>query len=79
MRRTVELNVLDKLPGYTAIHDGVRAWLTEQGVPYVAPDILPSELYAAASHPLTAGYESLARTVYHADSFRTWIEGYRSK
>jgi len=35
---------------------------------------LPSALYADASHPLTTGYELLARSVYQADSFRTWIE-----
>lgn len=62
------------MAGYVAIHNGVVAWLSEKGVPYVAPDELPSDLYADASHPLTAGYAMLARLVYQADSFRKWID-----
>jgi hypothetical protein len=64
----------ESVPGYTAVHDGAVAWLKENGIPYVAPGELPSALYADASHPLTAGYEMLARSVGQAESFRTWIE-----
>jgi len=39
------------------------------------PDILPSELYADASHPLTAGYELLAKRIYADESFRKWLAG----
>ena len=60
-------------PGYTAIHDGAVQWLREKGVPCVAPSELPSELYADASHPLTAGYESLAKSVFQDDAFQKWI------
>ena len=59
---------------YAAIHNGAAKWLAENGVPYVAPDELPSNLYADASHPLTAGYELLARSVFHADAFQKWIQ-----
>ena len=62
------------LAGYTAIHDGAVRWLTEKGVPCVAPDELPSELYADASHPLTAGYEELAKRVYRDEAFRKWMQ-----
>ena len=67
--------IADKsLAGYAAIHSGVVNWLTEKGVPCVAPDELPSDLYADASHPLTAGYERLAQSVYQADAFHAWMQ-----
>ena len=61
------------LAGFTAIHDGAVQWLREKGVPCVAPSELSSELYADASHPLTAGYESLAKTVFKNAAFQKWI------
>ena len=65
--------------GYTAIHDGVVRWLSEKGLPCVAPDELPSDLYADASHPLTAGYELLAGRVYQAENFQTWMQEKNAK
>ena len=65
------------LAGYPAIRSGVAAWLSEKCVPYVAPDKLPSELYADASHPLTAGYELLARHLYQTETFRKWTQDKR--
>ena len=62
------------LGGYRAIQSGIKAWLAEQRIPYVAPDQLPSELYADASHPLTAGYEMLARQIAQAEPFRQWMQ-----
>jgi hypothetical protein len=40
---------------------GVAAWLEQQRIPFDAPALLPSELYADASHPLAAGYEQMAK------------------
>ncbi len=48
-------------------------WLKEQQVPHWVPDTLPSELYADASHPLTAGYELLAQQTAVAPAFRAWL------
>jgi hypothetical protein len=59
---------------YAAIHAGVEKWLSDTGVPYVAPRELPSDLYADASHPLTAGYELLAWSVYQAEAFQAWVQ-----
>jgi hypothetical protein len=59
--------------GYTAIHDGAVEWLRGKGIPCAAPRELPSELYADASHPLTAGYQSLAKTVFEDEAFQKWI------
>jgi hypothetical protein len=61
------------LGGYRAIRTGILAWLNEARVPHVAPEILPSELYADASHPLTEGYEMLAQRLGQADAFRKWV------
>jgi lysophospholipase L1-like esterase len=59
--------------GYAAIRAGVLAWLGEEHIPFVAPAVLPSKLYADASHPLTAGYEELARQMAQAEAFRAWL------
>jgi hypothetical protein len=66
--------IADKsMDGYTAIHRAAAAWLSEHGIAYVAPELLPSDLYADASHPLTAGYELLAKSIFQAPDLRKWI------
>jgi hypothetical protein len=65
----------DNRPAYRQIRDGIVAWLKQSQIPTVVPDILPSELYADASHPLTAGYELLAKRIYADESFRGWLAG----
>ena len=65
----------DNRPAYRKIRDGIAAWLGQNQIPAVVPDILPSELYADASHPLTAGYELLAKRIYADESFRKWLAG----
>lgn len=49
---------------------GIEEWLTVQGVPFVTPAPLDSAHYADASHPLDAGYASLARRLLEHDFFR---------
>jgi hypothetical protein len=44
--------------------------LTIKSVPSFIPPALPSELYADASHPLSAGYEMLAKRLFENDAFR---------
>jgi lysophospholipase L1-like esterase len=51
----------------------VEAWLRENGVPCLAPDALPSHLYADASHPLSDGYALLARRLVEDKSFGSWL------
>ena len=57
---------------YRKLRGGISSWLDQQHVPHVVPESLPSELYADASHPLSAGYELLARRVYQDDAFQAW-------
>jgi hypothetical protein len=59
--------------GYQKLHDGIAAWLTAHTVPHVAPEVLPSELYADASHPLTDGYALLAERLFADPTFRKWF------
>jgi hypothetical protein len=65
----------DNRPAYRKIRDGIAAWLGQNNIPAVAPDTLPSELYADASHPLTSGYELLAKRLYAEEGFRKWLAG----
>ncbi len=63
----------DNLGPYQKLHDGVVRWLTQEKVDYLAPEPLPSELYADASHPLTEGYQQLAKRIYSDPGFRKWL------
>jgi len=58
---------------YVELKRGVVAWLHEEGVPYLAPDALPSELYADASHPLARGYALLARELADSAAFQGFL------
>ena len=65
----------DNRPAYRKIRDGIAAWLRQNQIPAVVPATLPSELYADASHPLTAGYELLAKRIYADEHFHKWLAG----
>ncbi len=61
-------------PAYRAIRNGIISWLRQNQVPAVFPEPLPSELYADASHPLTQGYELLAKRLCADETFRSWLK-----
>lgn len=61
-------------PGFRELRDGMVEWFSKNQIPFVQPDVLPSELYADASHPLTEGYARLANELFSLESFRTWAE-----
>lgn len=46
---------------YRGLRRDIEAVLKEKGIPFLAPDALPSEFYGDASHPLSAGYALLAK------------------
>jgi len=58
---------------YRRIRDGVAGWFARAGIPFLAPETLPSGVYADASHPLTEGYELLAGEIYAEKGFRKWL------
>ena len=66
--------VEENRPAFRKVRDGIAAWLAEQRVPHVAPETLPSQLYADASHPLTDGYRLLAQRLYQDPVFRRWLD-----
>lgn len=60
-------------PAYRKIHGEIVAWLSQTQIPHFIPDPLPSALYADASHPLTEGYELLAKRLYGDTNFQNWV------
>lgn len=64
----------ESLPGFQAIRQGMLAWLEQNKVSVVAPALLASELYADASHPLTQGYEALAKSLWRDERFQGWLK-----
>ena len=60
---------------YQAAKQKVEAWLRRQGIRYLAPALLPSNLYGDASHPLSAGYARLARGIRQDRVFQDWFAG----
>ena len=49
-----------------------EAYLRGQEIPCFAPEPLPSEEYADASHPLAAGYRRLAESLLADGAFKAW-------
>lgn len=54
---------------YSALKSEIEAWLSQNAIPHFLPPVLPSGLYADASHPLSQGYALLARQLYGSDAF----------
>jgi hypothetical protein len=63
----------DSRSKFQTIRDGIAKWLGENRVPCVVPETLPSRMYADASHPLTEGYELLAKRIWQDRTFREWL------
>lgn len=59
---------------FRTITSGILKWLKEQSVAFIAPETLPSSLYADASHPLTEGYRILADRLRGDSVFSQWIQ-----
>ncbi|MEI2723046.1 MAG: SGNH/GDSL hydrolase family protein [Verrucomicrobiota bacterium] len=60
-------------PAYRQIHGEIAAWLARNQIPHWIPEPLPSALYADASHPLTEGYQLLAKRLGGDTLFQTWL------
>lgn len=61
-------------PVFRKLRDGVTDWLVQNKVPHVVPELLPSLLYADASHPLTEGYAVLARQIFQDEKFKQFCK-----
>jgi len=62
-------------PAFQRLRAGIAEWLRNNHVPHIAPSLLPSALYADASHPLTEGYQLLADRIYSDEAFQKWMKG----
>jgi hypothetical protein len=58
---------------FRKLRGGIIDWLSQNRIPHIAPETLPSPLYADASHPLTEGYQALAKQIYSDPVFRKWL------
>jgi len=58
------------LTSYRIIKKKIEVFLKEKNVSYYFPTVLPSELYADVSHPLSEGYALLAEQLFDNDVFR---------
>ena len=63
----------DSYKTYQKIKSEIQTWLQRNNIAYCVPDMLPSELYRDASHPLGAGYDMLAKQLFENQSFQTTI------
>jgi len=63
----------DQQPTYRELRDGIAASLRARRIAAIVPAVLPSNLYADASHPLTDGYALLAGRIYHDPEFQRWL------
>ncbi len=59
---------------FRKLRDGIDAWLSQNQIPHLVPEPLPSPLYADASHPLTEGYELLAKRLSGNAQFQEWLK-----
>lgn len=63
----------DQRPTLKRLQEGINDWLTANKVPHIAPETLPSNLYADDSHPLTEGYALLAQRINQNSEFQKWL------
>lgn len=64
---------------FQKVRDGAVDWLAKNHVPHLVPSTLPSALYADASHPLTQGYQVLARDLGQDRAFQEWLSERKSQ
>jgi hypothetical protein len=63
----------DNRAPYRKLREDIVSWLEENRIQHVVPAVLPSELYADASHPLTEGYKLLAHRIFTDEQFQAWL------
>jgi hypothetical protein len=69
----------EQIQPYNAIAVSIDAWLKEHNTPHYAPPLLPSELYADASHPLGEGYTLIAENILEDESCCRFLSGHEQQ
>jgi len=59
---------------YHKLRGQVETWLQDEQIAFISASLLPSPLYADASHPLAAGYEQMAKQLCASNEFQKWLE-----
>jgi len=59
---------------YGALRKDLSAWLRSRPIGLAVAEVLPSELFADASHPLEAGYVRLAEMLAADPAFTQWLQ-----
>ncbi len=65
----------ESLAKYRRLKGEIASWLRQKEILHHVARVLPSELYADASHPLAAGYALLARQLWEDESFAGFRQG----
>jgi hypothetical protein len=60
---------------YRKMKSEIEVWLQHNNVSYYMPPALPSVFYRDASHPLSEGYDMLAKQLFENQSFKSSILG----
>jgi len=60
---------------YRRLRQDMLDWLEQNKTPVLAPEPLPSALYADASHPIRAGYEQFAEILMRDPAFEAFTRG----
>jgi hypothetical protein len=63
----------DSLDIYRNLKIEIKGWLQRNNVPYYMPEVLPAHLYVDSSHPLSRGYDALAKQLLENTAFRSNI------
>jgi hypothetical protein len=63
----------DSYKTYQKMKSEIQTWLQYNNIAYCVPEVLPSELYRDASHPLGPGYAMLAKQLFENQSFKSTI------
>jgi len=58
---------------YEALKRTMEQWLEQEKIPYLAPRLLPTDLYADVSHPLGDGYREIAKELWDSPAFQAWL------
>lgn len=61
------------LDTYKSIKNEIEQWLHSRETLYFSPSVLPSNLYADASHPLAEGYKAIAKDLIENAQFRKFV------
>ncbi len=60
----------ENIKAYRKMQDEIKLWLQQNNVAYFMPQVLSSQLYVDASHPLSEGYATLAKQILENHSFK---------